>query len=69
MYFDNKPCAVCGSEVRLRARSSADIPDPGSPVGPPDGSVGDADSTVDERVCTSSECPTNRSDADDRPRP
>ena len=59
MYFDNKPCAVCGSEVELRASSPSGEPGPESPVGPPDGVVGDADSTVDERVCTNPDCPTN----------
>jgi hypothetical protein len=61
MYFDTKPCAVCGSEVELRARQQP--PEEGSgPVGEPDGVVGDADSTVDERVCTNSRCPTNQGD-------
>jgi hypothetical protein len=62
MYFDNKPCSVCGSEVRLVARtdSVAAPGDPvGDPVGDPGGFVGDGDSTVDERVCTNAECPTN----------
>jgi len=63
MYFDTKPCAVCGSEVRLRARTSPPESQAADPVGEPDGVVGDADSTVDERVCTNSECETNRSGA------
>jgi hypothetical protein len=62
MYFDNKPCASCGSEVRLRARSTPvearDQPQVGS-----HGAVGDADSTVDERRCTNPLCPTNQTDA------
>jgi len=58
MYFDNKPCSVCGSEVRLVARTDS-VAAPGDPVGDPDGFVGDGDSTVDERICTNAECPTN----------
>lgn len=46
MYFDNKPCAVCGSEVRLRSHRT---PGPGDP-----------DGTVDDRVCTNSACETNQ---------
>lgn len=60
MYFDNKPCDVCGSEVVLRARIGAEAPVSDDPVGPPDGVVGDADSTPDERVCTNPSCPTNQ---------
>ena len=60
MYFDTLPCAVCGSEVRLRARTAPLRDDAAGPVGEPDGVVVDADSTVDERVCTNSECATNR---------
>lgn len=59
MYFDNDPCRVCGSEVELRPRERVDG-DPGGPVGPADGVVGDADSTPDERVCTNPNCSTNR---------
>ena len=59
MYFDNKPSAVCGSEVRLRARG-ASAAEPSGPVGEPDGVVGDADSTVDVRECTNPNCPTNQ---------
>jgi hypothetical protein len=59
MYFDNRPCEACGSEVRLRA-GSPDDPAADGPVGPPDGVVGDGDSTVDERVCTNPDCPTNQ---------
>jgi len=63
MYFDTKPCAVCGSEVELRPRTSPPVSSPGEPVGKPDGVVGDADSTVDERVCSNSDCETNRAGA------
>jgi hypothetical protein len=66
MYFDTKPCSVCGSEVELRARESAPE-DASGPVGPTDGVVGDADSTVDERVCTNADCPTNQPGATERP--
>ncbi|GAA4697776.1 hypothetical protein [Nocardioides conyzicola] len=59
MYFDSAPCSVCGSEVRLVARSAPPTPS-GEPVGDPEGFVGDGDSTVDERVCTNPDCPTNR---------
>jgi hypothetical protein len=59
MYFDSKPCSVCGSEVRLEARS-APASSTDAQVGDPDGYVGDGDSTVDERVCTNPDCPTNR---------
>lgn len=45
MYFDNKPCQVCGSDVDLTARRSAGETEP--------------DGTVDERVCTNADCPTN----------
>jgi len=60
MYFDTRPCAVCGSEVELRARETPPEADDSGPVGPADGVVGDADSTVDQRVCTNPDCPTNR---------
>jgi hypothetical protein len=58
MYFDSKPCSVCGAEVRLVARKEP-VAAPGDQVGDPDGFVGDGDSTVDERVCTNPECPAN----------
>lgn len=61
MYFDSAPCSVCGSEVRLVARGAPAV-DPAGPVGDPDGYVGDGDSTVDARVCTNPDCPTNRAD-------
>jgi hypothetical protein len=60
MYFDTKPCAVCGSEVELRARQSPPQGTLDGPVGEADGVVGDADSTVDERVCTNPDCPTHQ---------
>jgi len=59
MYFDSKPCQVCGSRVELRARHGAPD-DSDGPIGPADGVVGDADSTVDARVCTNPDCPTHR---------
>lgn len=59
MYFDTSPCSVCGADVELRP---AQVPDEtGGPVGPSDGYVGAADSTIDERVCTNPECPTHGS--------
>jgi hypothetical protein len=58
MYFDSKPCHVCGSDVRLVERTAP--PEPEGQVGDPDGFVGEADSTVDDRVCTNPDCPTNR---------
>jgi hypothetical protein len=61
VYFDQRPCDVCGSEVRLRARDGSDVVEPGGPVGPADGVVGGADPTVDERVCTNADCPTHAS--------
>ena len=48
MYFDNLPCATCGSSVDLRARTG------------PTGRTADADPTVDERICENPDCPTNR---------
>lgn len=61
VYQDNRPCDVCGSEVRLRAHEATEDP--------ADATVhGDNDSTVDERVCTNPECPTNAGGAD-APRP
>jgi hypothetical protein len=59
MYFDNEPCAVCGSRVELRARQVADSTDAHGPVGPADGFVGDGDTTPDERFCTNADCPTH----------
>jgi hypothetical protein len=54
VYFDTKPCRVCGADVRLREhRRATSEPDP--------------DGTVDDRVCTDPRCATNRTD-DDAPR-
>jgi len=50
VYFDNKPCRVCGSEVRLRDHR--------------EGSETEPDGTIDERVCTNDDCPTRRGGAD-----
>lgn len=57
MYFDNKPCRVCGSEVRLRARDDT------APRSDPD-----PDGTVDQRVCRNPDCETHAA-GDDVPRP
>jgi hypothetical protein len=65
VYYDSKPCQVCGSQVELRAASTADIPDADGPVGPRDGYVGGGDPTVDTRICTNPDCPTNSGNADD----
>jgi hypothetical protein len=47
VYFDSKPCAVCGAEVELSpARSLEGTAEP--------------DGTIDERTCTNTECPTNQ---------
>jgi hypothetical protein len=65
MYFDTKPCRVCGSEVRLVPRERPDEAGDDAPVGPADGVVGDADSTVDERVCTDPDCPSHAEDGEE----
>ena len=49
MYFDNRPCQVCGSEVRLRPHQT-------------DTTHAEADATVDDRVCTNDDCATNAED-------
>lgn len=49
MYFDNKPCQVCGSEVELRPHEESEPRDRVEP-----------DATVDDRVCTNPDCPTNQ---------
>ena len=67
MYFDTKPCAVCGADVELRPRETPPRGVPSDPVGAPDGVVGDADSTVDARVCTNADCPTHQPGATERP--
>lgn len=64
VYDDEKPCAVCGSEVRLRARDIRAETQPDGPVGPTDGVVGGGDPTVDDRVCTNPDCPSHASTAD-----
>jgi hypothetical protein len=53
MYADHKPCAGCGSAVELHARTGST------------GRVAEADPTVDERVCTNPDCPTNTGDVSD----
>ncbi|NPC98983.1 hypothetical protein [Nocardioides sp. zg-DK7169] len=60
MYEDEKPCEVCGSPVRLRARRDVGAAEAASdgPVGPADGVVGAGDDPVDERVCQNPDCPT-----------
>jgi hypothetical protein len=57
VYTDVAPCSVCGSKVRLRPHSPAPVEV--GPVGPTDGVVGSGDPTVDDRVCTNDDCPTN----------
>lgn len=52
MYFDNRPCDVCGGEVRLEPHQRDKVVEP--------------DGTPDERVCANPECPTNTGDAGDR---
>lgn len=47
MYFDHRPCRTCGSEVEIRPHSTLK-------------SGADPDGSVDERVCTNPECPTNQ---------
>ena len=57
MYFDQQECRVCGSPVEVRAHD-AEPPREGK----------DPDGTVDVRVCTDPECPSNRvTDAAPRP--
>ena len=59
MYDDARPCQVCGSPVRLEAHQPGEA-SAAAPVGPPDGVVGGADPTVDDRVCTNDDCTTRR---------
>lgn len=61
MYEDEKPCEVCGSAVRLRAREDVGAAEEAAtgPVGPADGVVGAGDDPVDARVCLNPDCPTN----------
>lgn len=60
MHFDFKPCEVCGSEVTLRASAPVVAPNTDAPVGPPEGYVGGGDETVDERICSNPDCPTDK---------
>jgi hypothetical protein len=60
VYTDAKPCSVCGSQVRLRPHAAPPVDD--GPVGPADGVVGSGDPTVDTRICTNADCPTNVTD-------
>jgi heterodisulfide reductase subunit A-like polyferredoxin len=46
MYQDHKACEVCGSEVEIRPHEALEVNEP--------------DSTIDERVCTNPDCPTNQ---------
>ena len=57
MYFDNRPCQVCGSEVELRSHDKD-----------AKGVVAEPDATVDDRVCTNPDCATNQG-GDDAPQP
>lgn len=58
MYFDNDPCQVCGADIELRAHDGSQVRSGTNP-----------DGTVDLRVCTDPECPTNKSDDADAPTP
>lgn len=49
MYVDNAPCSVCGSEIRLEPHGE----EPRHGKSP--------DGTLDLRVCTDPDCPTNTS--------
>lgn len=49
MYSDNRPCQICGSPVDLRPHSRLVVNEP--------------DDTVDDRVCTNGDCPTNHDGA------
>lgn len=64
MYFDHKPCDVCGAEVELKPREPTAGDRPDEPVGPEDGVVGKADPTVEVRVCTNRDCPTHAGDGE-----
>jgi hypothetical protein len=55
VYFDTKPCQVCGADVELRPHARLGENDP--------------DATVDDRVCTNAECPTNNPDDGEAPSP
>ncbi len=57
MYFDHRPCQVCGAQVRLRPREG-------------ERGVAEPDATVDERICTNAGCATHRADrSPDAPTP
>lgn len=59
MYQDNRACEVCGAEVRLEGKS-----------GDSELTVHQPDDTVDQRVCTKSDCETNQPNrAPDAPTP
>lgn len=49
MYFDSQECRVCGAGVEIQSHESAK-PRMGK----------DPDGSVDVRVCTNPECPTNK---------
>jgi hypothetical protein len=57
VYFDTKPCQVCGSSVDLRPREPGD-----------QARVTEADGTPDERICTNPDSPT-REGGEDAPLP
>ncbi|GEP35105.1 hypothetical protein NSZ01_28730 [Nocardioides szechwanensis] len=58
MYFDNLPCTVCGADIELRAHDASEVRSEKNP-----------DGTVDLRVCTNPDCPTNTSTDADAPTP
>ena len=60
MYQDVTPCEICGSPVELRPHDPPTDAGREGPVGEPDGVVGTADPTMDDRVCTDPACPSNR---------
>ncbi len=56
MYSDNRPCDICGSDVRLTQHRTA--------------TYEKSDDTVDERICTNPDCDSNRGGrSPDSPRP
>ena len=65
MYYDSKPCQVCGAQVELRAATPDDIPELDGPVGPSDGYVGSGVPTIDARICANPDSPTNSGNTDD----
>ena len=50
MYVDTMHCHVCGAEVELRPQDGAK-------------ETVESDGTVDARVCTNPECPTQDADS------